>query len=130
MGHPQGTVSESLTCHIHIYGHIYVEVALGQNSQMYSKLAAPGAGLPYNISSSKRVKYYMDIPNALNNLLKSTSLKTFFRTQKPFTSTANLNLSGPKQNHTSYSQMLPSIVGEKPCANMHLIQTIEMTLDK
>ena len=34
---------------------IYIEVALGQNCQMYNKLAAPGGGLPYNTSSSERV---------------------------------------------------------------------------
>ena len=61
---PQGTIPETLTCHIYIYDHIYIEVALGQDCQMYNKLAAPcitnwqqhGSGLPYNISSSERVK--------------------------------------------------------------------------
>ena len=61
---PQGTVPETLTCHIYIYDHIYIEVALGQDCQMYNKMAAPcitnlqhhGGGLPYNISSSERVK--------------------------------------------------------------------------
>ena len=60
---PQGTVPVTLTCHIYIYDHIYIEVALGQDCQMYNKLAAPcitnwqhhGSGLPYNISSSERV---------------------------------------------------------------------------
>ena len=60
---PPGTVPETLTCHIYIYDHIYIEVALGQDCQMYNKLAAPyitnwqhhGSGLPYNISSSERV---------------------------------------------------------------------------
>ena len=59
----QGTVPETLICHIYIYDHIYIEVALGQDCQMYNKLAAPcitnwqhhGSGLPYNISSSERV---------------------------------------------------------------------------
>ena len=62
---PQGTVPETLTCHIYIYDHIYIEVALGHDCQMYNKLAAPcitnwqhhGSGLPYNISSSERVKW-------------------------------------------------------------------------
>ena len=52
---PQGTIAETLTCHIYIYDHIYVEVALGQNCQMYNKLAVAGGGLPYNLSSSERV---------------------------------------------------------------------------
>ena len=43
---PWETVPESPTCHIYIYDHIYVEVALGQNCQMYNKLAAQGGGLP------------------------------------------------------------------------------------
>ena len=62
---PQGTVPETLTCHIYIYDHIYTEVALGQDCQMYNNLAAPcitnwqhhGSGLPYNISSSEMVKH-------------------------------------------------------------------------
>ena len=36
--------------------YICVEIALGQNCQMYNKLAAQGGGLPYNINSNERVK--------------------------------------------------------------------------
>ena len=63
---PQGAVPETLTYHIYMYDHMYIEVALGQNCQMYNKLAAPYItnwqhnkdGLPYNISSSERVNVY------------------------------------------------------------------------
>ena len=69
---PQGTVLETLTCHIYIYDHIYIEVALGQDCQMYNKLAAPcitnwqhhGSGLPYNISSSERVNEMGKVNNS------------------------------------------------------------------
>ena len=42
-------------CRIYIYDHLYVEVALGQNCQMYNKLAAQGGVLPYNLSSNEWV---------------------------------------------------------------------------
>ena len=35
---------------------MHVEVALGQNCQMYNKLAAQGGGLPYNSNINERVK--------------------------------------------------------------------------
>ena len=52
----QGTVPEPFTCHIYIYGpYIQVEVALGQNCQMYNKPAAQWGGLPYNNGNNERV---------------------------------------------------------------------------
>ena len=41
--------------YIHIWPYIHVEVALGQNCQMYNKLAAQGGSLPYNSDSNERV---------------------------------------------------------------------------
>ena len=55
---PWGAVPEPFTCYIYIDGsYIHVEVALGQNCQMYNKPAAWGGGLLYNSSSNERVHF-------------------------------------------------------------------------
>ena len=57
-------------CRIYICDHIYVGKALGQNCQMYNKLAKQRSCLPYNISSSsKRVKSILSLDKGLYKLI-------------------------------------------------------------